>query len=150
MDALNRVVAIPAWAYDFCWYYFAIAVIVAVYAIWAVVQLISIPAIVKRFFPTTALILGTALSGLVMVVLAMMQFWICRGALAPKAAPAKEAFATACKTGADCTAVAGTPQGPTCTCGGRGFCGGCVMQNNMEPSVLTGMEGFAPGAYGRF
>jgi hypothetical protein len=141
MESLKRVVEVPAWAYDVCWYYFAIAAIMTVYAVWGIFKIATLPGIVKRFVPTTALIIGTALSSAVVILLTMMQFWICRSALAPAKAAAgskKEPFAVACKSGTDCTAVMGTPQGSMCTCGGRGFCGGCVMQNNMEPSVLSG------------
>lgn len=203
MDALNRIVAIPSWAYDFCWYYAAVAAIVAVYSVWGIVQLFMLPGVVKRFVPTLGLSIGMALSSIVTIVLVMMQFWICRASLAPTRSTEKfaaksgshamegfaahmksgsyprpmgtegfaahmksgshamnegfaarssgsaayprsigEGFATACKSGADCTAVAGLPQGSDCSCGGRGFCGGCVMQNNMEPSM--GYDGFAP------
>ena len=137
MEALRRIIEVPSWAYDFCWYYFAVAALMAIYAIWSIVSLLMLPGIVKRFVPTMGLVIGNALSAVLLIVVAMMQFWICRSALAPGK---KEAFAVACKSGTDCTAVMGTPQPSTCTCSGRGFCGGCVMQNNMEPATLQGYE----------
>lgn len=138
MEALNRIVAIPAWAYDFCWFYFAAAVLVFINAVWAVWRVFSLPGLVRKVLPTTSIVVGLLLSGALTVVLAMMQFWICRGALAPKVS---EKFAVACVSGGDCTAVMGTqPPGSACTCGARGFCASCVMNNNMEPAV----DGLAP------
>ena len=148
MDTLNAIIRVPSWAYDFCYYYFAVAVIVALYGIYAIVQLVLMPGAYKRVFPFVSTILALGLSTLVSVVLALMQFWVCRSALKPAAG--KESFEVPCKTGSDCTAVAGTPQGSTCSCGGRGVCGGCVMQNNMEPqaefaAAFAPFETFASG-----
>jgi hypothetical protein len=136
MDTLNAVIQVPSWAYDFCYYYFAVAVIIALFSVYSMVQLFLMPGAYKRFIPFISTILALGLSSVVSIVLALMQFWVCRSALKPTAAAAKkEAFAVACKTGEDCTAVNGVPQGAGCTCGGRGVCGGCVMQNNMEPQA---------------
>jgi hypothetical protein len=152
MDAVTNTVTntvanlakTPAWAYDFCYYYMAMAAVVVIYSIWALVQLFSIPSIVKRMVPVTSVALAIILSGAVSVVLTMMNFWICRGALKP----ATEKFAVACNGEADCHAVMGAPQDSSlCTCGARGVCGGCVMRNNMEPSVAYSDE-FAPIAEG--
>ncbi len=138
MDALGKVIQVPSWAFDFCYYYLAVAALIAVYSIWALVKLFSLPGMIKKFVPTTTMAVALVLSGAFSVLLSMMQFWVCRSALAPAAA--KEKFAVACKSGEDCTAVMGTPQKDTCTCGARGLCGGCTMQNNMEPSPA--FEGF--------
>ncbi len=137
MEALNAVIQVPAWAYDFCYYYFAVAAIVAIYSIYSMVQLFLVPSAYKRFIPFVSTVLALGLSSVISIVLALMQFWVCRSALKPAAAAAakKEAFAVACKSGEDCTAVNGKPQGSTCACGGRGVCGGCTMQNNMEPQA---------------
>ena len=144
METLNRVIQVPSWAYDACWYYFAVAAVVAVYGLFAIVQLFMVPGAIRRLIPTTTMALAIALSVGVSTVLALMQFWICRSALAPVAAAAtKEKFEVKCSSDADCTAVMGTPQGPLCSCGGRGFCGGCVMQNDMEPQASFAAE-FAP------
>lgn len=155
MDAFNRIVAIPSWAYDFCWFYFVLAVLVLVNAVWAIWRVMSLPGLVKKVLPTTSIVVGLLVSGALTLVLAMMQFWICRGALKPTGKESfadmaqkrmvsgamKEKFAVACTGDADCTAVMGTqPAGSLCTCGGRGFCGGCVMNNNMEPAA----DGLAP------
>jgi hypothetical protein len=123
---MDAVLATPSWAYDFCYYYAFVAAIVVVSAGYSVVRLLLLPALAKKVVPVTSLVISLVLSALVTVVLTMMQFWICRGALK------HEPFAVQCKSPDDCTDVTGTPQGPDCTCGGRGFCGGCVMQNNME------------------
>lgn len=145
MNALDAVVKVPSWAYDFCYYYLAVAVLVVVTTLWGVVKMVSLPGIVKKFIPSTGIILSLLLSGAVTTVLAMMQFWVCRSALKP----GTEKFAVACNSEADCTAVMGTPQNSLCTCSGRGFCGGCVMQNNMEPSMLPEYsDSFAPLAEG--
>lgn len=155
MDALNAIIRVPSWAYDFCYYYFAIAVIVALYAIYAMIQLVLMPGAYKRVIPFISTILALGLSSVVSIVLALMQFWVCRSALKPAASAdgaTKESFAVACKSGQDCTAVMGQPQGSLCECGGRGYCGGCMMQNNMEPqpefaaafsSSFSPFEGFA-------
>lgn len=138
MDVLNAVIQVPSWAYDFCYYYFAVAAIVALYSVYSLVQLFLMPGAYRRVVPFVSTILALALSSLVSIVLALMQFWVCRSALKPSAGAAtakKETFAVACKSNEDCTAVTGTPQGATCTCGGRGFCGGCVMRNDMEPQA---------------
>ena len=151
MEVLNAVIQVPAWAYDFCYYYFAVAAIVAIYSIYSMIQLFLVPNAYKRFIPFLSTVLALGLSSVVSIVLALMQFWVCRSALKPAAAAAKkEAFAVACKSGEDCTAVAGTPQPSTCSCGGRGVCGGCVMQNNMEPqaefaAAFAPFESFASG-----
>jgi hypothetical protein len=130
METLNRIVQVPAWAYDFCYYYLILAAIVVIYTLWGAVQLIFAPAFAKRVIPSLGLVLALLISGGLTVALSMMQFWICRSSLAPKAT---EKFAVACKSGSDCLAVNGTPQSSQCTCGARGLCGGCVMRNNMEP-----------------
>ena len=147
MDALNAIIRVPSWAYDFCYYYFAVAVIVALYSIYAIVQLVLMPGAYKRVIPFVSTVLALGLSSLVSIVLALMQFWVCRSALKPAG---KESFEVPCKSGSDCTAVTGTPQGSTCECGGRGVCGGCVMQNNMEPqaefaAAFAPFETFASG-----
>lgn len=129
------LLATPDWAYSFCYYYAFVAAIVVVSSVYSLFKLFTLPALAKKLLPITSLSISMVLSALVAVVLTMMQFWICRGALKP------EAFAVKCdQTGTDCTDVMGTPQGPDCTCGGRGFCGGCVMQNNMQPNELVGVE----------
>lgn len=138
MDALNRVIAVPSWAYDFCWFYFAAAVLVLVNAVWAIWRVFSLPGMVKKVLPVTSIVVGLLVSGGLTLVLAMMQFWICRGALAPKVS---EKFAVTCANDGDCAAVMGTqPPGSQCTCGARGFCASCVMNNNMEPAA----DGLAP------
>lgn len=135
MDALNMVVQVPSWAYDFCYYYLAVAAVIVVYSLYSLVQLLMLPSLVKKIVPVTSIAIALILSGAVTTILTMMQFWVCRSALAPRSAVEK--FAVTCKTAADCTAVAGSqPSGSLCTCGQRGFCAGCTMNSNMEPSML--------------
>lgn len=142
MDVVKSVIAQPTWAYDFCYYFMAIAVITAIYGIYAIFQMLAMPGLVKRMAPTMTVVIALILTVGLSVVLAMMQFWICRSALAPGGAKA-EKFAVKCGNDVDCQAVAGMPQSATCACGGRGLCGGCVMQNNMEPQASFA-AGFAP------
>jgi len=182
MDALNMVVQVPAWAYDFCFYYLAVAAVVVVYSLYSLVQLFMLPALVKKVVPVTSIAIALVLSGAVTALLTMMQFWVCRSALAPHTAEkfashnmgvrsgvkeqfasnnmrgvlggpvGVEQFAVTCKKPEDCVAVAGTQRpGSLCTCGDRGFCAGCTMNSDMEPSMmpeydmpLAGLkEGFA-------
>jgi len=147
MDALNRIVAVPTWAYDFCHYYLALALIIAIYTVWGVVKLLSLPSFVKQALPTPMLVFLMLLSGGISVLLSMMQFWVCRAALHPAAAHEKftnhqktmkltEKFAAKCASDADCLAIAGTQRADSlCSCGGRGLCGSCMMNNNMEPQA---------------
>lgn len=144
---MKAVISVPSWAYDFCYYYLAVAVIVALYGVYALVQLFMMPGMIRKFVPVMTIAIGMILSIGLSVVLALMQFWVCRSALAPAKAATNEKFAVKCSGDADCQAVMGTPQGPTCSCGGRGLCGGCVMRNNMEPQADFSAE-FAPFAEG--
>lgn len=130
MDALNRIIQVPAWAYDFCYYYLAVAAIVVIFTLYSLWKLFMLPNIVKRFVPTATMGFSLILSGAVTVLLTMMQFWICRSALIPAS---KEGFASKCSSDTDCQAING-PQGGLCTCGARGVCAGCTMRNNVEPS----------------
>jgi hypothetical protein len=134
MDVLNSIIAVPSWAYDFCYYYMAVAAIMLVFTVYSIVQLIFLPAAIQKILPTASIVLNLGIYAAITIVLSMMQFWICRSALKPAAL--KEAFAVACANDADCTAVNGT-QGPRslCSCGGRGTCGGCTMNNNMQPQA---------------
>jgi hypothetical protein len=120
MDAFNAVVQVPSWAYDFCYYYLAAAALVVVYSVYSIVTVLMLPASVKKAVPVVSMVTALLLSGIVSSVLVMMQFWICRSALRPV-----EKFASSCGSAADCAASAGVPQDSTCTCGERGFCGGC-------------------------
>lgn len=142
MDTVKNVIAQPVWAYDFCYYFLAAAIVSAIYGIYAIFQMVTLPGLVKRMVPTMSVVIALVITIGLSIVLAMMQFWICRSALAPSGAKA-EKFAVNCGNDVDCQAVAGMPQGATCACGGRGLCGGCVMQNNMEPQASFAAE-FAP------
>ena len=136
MNALNMFVKVPSWAYDFCYYYLAAAAVAVVYSLYSVVKLFMVPSELRKAVPVTTVTLSLLLSGAVAALLALMEFWICRSALSPSAM--KEKFAVMCKNTGDCLAVAGTQSsGSLCTCGQRGFCAGCTMNNNMEPSMMS-------------
>jgi hypothetical protein len=126
MDAFNAIVRVPSWAYDFCYYYLAAAAVVVVYSLYSIVSLLLLPASVKKGVPVASIIIALILSGMVSSVLVMMQFWICRSALAPSKV---EKFAVACANDGDCAASAGLPQDAGCTCGARGHCGGCKSRD---------------------
>ena len=164
--ATHAVLQVPFWAYDLCYYYLALAVVVMVATVGGILSVIMAPGAMKSLLPTMGLVAWFVFTGLVSSVLAMMQFWICRSALKPQsrvldavaqAASAmrpsrgsgtQEGFAVQCSSLSDCTAVMGTPQ-PSgfCECGERGVCGGCTMQNNMVPSMLPAYsEPLAGGA----
>ena len=136
MDTVFYMLETPSWAYDFCYYYAFVAAIVVVMTVYSLVKLFMLPALVRKFLPLTQLTLSMVLSAIVSVVLTLMQFWICRGALQPTAK--LEKFAANCQSGEDCTAIMGTPQPSYSECGARKKCGGYVMQNNMEPNELSG------------
>lgn len=130
MDALNMIVTVPSWAYDFCYYYLAVAAVVTVFTIYTLVRLAFLPSIVHKVVPTTEIVINLVVSAVITLLLMTMQFWICRSALKPSKV---EKFAVTCGKDEDCTAVAGTQrEGSPCTCGARGFCGGCAMNSNME------------------
>ena len=135
MDYVASIVNTPSWAYDLCWYYFAVAAIIAIAGVWSVVNAFMQPAAMQKGL--LPMVLTTILSVGVTVVLALLQFWICRGALASSR---KEKFAVNCKSRDDCTAVMGEPQPEECECGGRGYCGGCKMRNNMQPQASFAAE----------
>lgn len=134
MDTVTMVLDTPSWAYDFCYYYAFVAAIVVVSTVYSIVSLFMLPAVVKKLMPISSITISLMLSAVVSIVLTMMQFWICRGALKPKV----EKFAANCQSGEDCTAIMGTPQPSYSECGARKKCGGYTMQNNMEPNDLSG------------
>jgi hypothetical protein len=130
MDVLNMVITVPSWAYDFCYYYLAVVAAVIVFTVYMIIRLLLLPASIAKGVPVTEIVINLVLSAVVTGVLTMMQFWICRAALAPTKI---EKFAVTCGKNEDCTAVAGTqPEGSLCTCGKRGLCGGCVFNSHME------------------
>ena len=139
------IVPVPSWAYDFCYYYLALAALIVVFSVYSIVQLIFLPAIVQKVLPTGVIAINLAISATVTVLLTMMQFWICRSALKPSPA-VLEKFAVACASDQDCVAVAGTqPEKSLCNCGGRGYCGGCVMNSNMEAPPGNDLAPFSEG-----
>lgn len=155
---MDAVVSVPSWAYDFCYYYLALAVVSGVFTVTIVVSLLMLPASARKSLPSPLWVMVGAmmLNGLVTVVLTMMQFWICRSALSPskkegflspittestsglapnhgkkhhtKQLNVKEPFAVACTTTGDCQAATSDTTSG-CTCGARGFCAGCIERN---------------------
>ena len=130
MDALNMIVNVPSWAYDFCYFYLALVAVLTVSTVYVIIELVYLPAVVHKVVPTTRIGINLVINLVVMAAVGTMQFWICRSALKPSKV---EKFAVTCAKDEDCTAVAGTQRpGSPCTCGARGLCGGCVMNSNME------------------
>jgi hypothetical protein len=141
MDQMIALLETPSWAYDFCYFFVFVAAIVVVNAVYSMVNIFRLPEVIKKMLPITSIILSLVLSAMVAVVMTMMQFWICRGALQPS--KQVERFAANCQTAEDCTAIMGTPQPSYSECGARKKCGGYNMQNNMESNGdLTGLSGF--------
>ena len=87
------VVNVPSWAYDFCFYYLAVAAVVTIFSLYTIVTLLTLPSIVHKVLPTGTVVLNIIIATVVSVLLTMMQFWICRSALKPAG---KEKFAVAC------------------------------------------------------
>jgi len=136
---MDSVLATPSWAYEFCYYYAFVAAIVVVSTVYSLFKLLMLPSLAKKFLPMTSLSLTLILSAVVTVVLTMMQFWICRGALGPrekfKNRRLIEKFAVRCSGTSDCTNVMGLPQNSDCSCGARGLCGGCKMRNGGDSKL---------------
>ena len=150
MDALQKLLAVPSWAVEFCPVYLIAAAIVVVINLSVLVSLAFMSSAALRLLATTTkmsiagfvvtLILNTVVVGF----MGSLQYWVCKSALSPK-----EAFAVKCSSTKNCTDVAGLPQGSACTCGARGVCGSCIFQNNMEPSLFDGNDsGIMPYAEG--
>ena len=132
-DEAYAILRVPLWAYDMCYYYLAIAIVVMLTSVTGIVAILLVPGAMKTLMPTMGMVAWFIITGVTSVVISMMQFWICRSALRP----GREGFAVKCSSVADCTGVMGTPQpSGLCECGARGLCGGCTMQNDMEPSML--------------
>ena len=140
METIDKMLATPSWAYDACYVFPAIAAIMILAGLVKLGSLFFLPAATKKMMPFLLVVIIAILDILVIAFFGIMYFSICRGALKPT----KEKFAVACKSTDDCTAVNGTPQGGECQCGARGVCGGCIMQNNMEPQQSFNDQ-FLPG-----
>jgi len=141
MDTLEKLLAVPSWAVEFCPIYLIVAAVAVLGNLTILASLLfigptgraALAAAMKMslFGVVVALILNSVVIGF----MGSLQFWVCKSALSPK-----EAFAVKCESTKDCTAVAGIPQGTACTCGARGFCGGCLQQNNMEPHLFSSSD----------
>lgn len=147
MDALNMFIQVPSWAYDFCFYYMALAAVVIVSSVWTLIKLFMLPAVILKSVPFVTLVIALLLSTVVSVVLIMMQFWVCRSALAPRV----EKFADKCKSNADCLAINGPQNSDLCTCGARGVCAGCQFNNHTKNSMMREynepLSGTEPSGY---
>ena len=143
---MDYVVSVPSWAFDFCYYYLALSALVLVSTVYIVFKLLLLSPSERKHLPlpVTYLVLFNLMNGVVTVVLGMMQFWICRSALAPtqnqnqkqegflnkiRAQHKKDTFVD-CATTEDCQKAVGN-KSPSCTCGARGLCAGC----NYTPSI---------------
>jgi hypothetical protein len=142
MDALQKLLAVPSWAVEFCPVYLIAAAVVVVINVYVLVSLGFMSSAALRALSTqtnmsiTQFVVTLILNTVVVGFMGSLQYWVCKSALSPK-----EAFAVKCKTTKDCTDVAGRPQGSACTCGARGVCGSCLFQNNMEPSLFPDNDG---------
>ena len=150
MDALQKLLAVPSWAVEFCPVYLIAAAIVVVINLSTLVSLAFMSATTLRILTistnmsVTGLVITLILNTVVVGFMGSLQYWVCKSALSPK-----EAFAVKCSSTKNCTDVAGLPQGSACTCGARGVCGSCIFQNNMEPSLFDGNDsGIMPYAEG--
>jgi len=146
MDTLQKLLAVPSWAVDFCPLYLIFAAVAVVANVGILASLFfmgradrtAIAASVQM--TVLGLVIALILNSVVIGFMGSLQFWVCKSALTPTPKQA-EAFSVKCKTTQDCTAVAGLPQGTACTCGARGVCGSCIFQNNMEPHLFSGSDG---------
>lgn len=141
MDTLEKLLAVPSWAVEFCPIYLIVAAVAVLGNLTVLASLLFIGPVGRAALaaamkmPLVSVIIVLLLNSVVVGFMGSLQFWVCKSALSPK-----EAFSVKCKTTEDCTAVAGLPQGTACTCGARGFCGSCIQQNNMEPSLFSGSD----------
>lgn len=144
MDALQSLLAVPSWAVNFCPVYLISAAVVVVANLSVLLAILFLGPTFRSALSAslkmtaTAILITLVLNSVVIVFMALLQFWVCKSALTPKQV---EAFAVKCKSLQDCTAVNGVPQGSACTCGERGVCGGCTFQNNMEPDLFPNNDG---------
>ena len=142
MDALQKLLAVPSWAVEFCPVYLIAAAIVVAINVAFLVSLAFMSSAALRILSIRTdmsiigLVITLLLNTVVVGFMGSLQYWVCKSALSPK-----EAFAVKCQSTKDCTDVAGLPQGTACTCGARGVCGSCLMQNNMEPNLFANSDG---------
>ena len=141
MDTLEKLLAVPSWAVEFCPIYLIVAAVAVLGNLTLLASLLFIGPVGRAALaasmkmPLLSLVLVLILNSAVVGFMGSLQFWVCKSALSPK-----EAFSVKCNSTKDCTAVAGLPQGSACTCGARGLCGSCIQQNNMEPSLFSGSD----------
>ena len=141
MDTLEKLLTVPSWAVDFCPIYLIVAAVAVLGNLTVLASLLFIGPIGRAALASSmkmslvGVVIVLVLNSIVVGFMGSLQFWVCKSALSTK-----EAFAVKCGSTKDCTAVAGLPQGSACTCGARGFCGSCIQQNNMEPSLFSGSD----------
>lgn len=114
---MDAVTTPPSWAYDFCYYFLGAAAVITVASIYSLVLLWSMPS--KKGVPIVWVSVNIVASAVVAVVLTMMQFWVCRSALAPKTV--ERFFA-----------------GAECSCGGAGTCPVCLALKKPVAGDLPG------------
>jgi hypothetical protein len=138
MDTLEKLLAVPSWAVEFCPIYLIVAAVAVLGNLTLLASLLFIGPTGRAVLAGSmkmsllGLVIALILNSVVIGFMGSLQFWVCKSALSPK-----EAFSVKCNSTKDCTAVAGLPQGSGCTCGARGLCGSCIQQNNMEPSLFS-------------
>lgn len=144
MDTLQKLLAVPSWAVDFCPIYLIVAAIAVVTNLAVLVSLAFMGSASLKVLSASmklsvlGIVITLLLNSLVVGFMGSLQYWVCKSALSPKQV---EAFAVKCAATKDCTDVAGLPQGSACTCGARGVCGSCIFQNNMEPDLFPSGDG---------
>ena len=94
MESIQKLLATPAWAYSACYVYPIMAVFAILFGIVAMGKLFMLPASIKQIIPMNFMVIVILIKILVSIFLALLSFWICRGALAPS----KEKFANATTT----------------------------------------------------
>ena len=138
MDTLQKLLAVPSWAVDFCPIYLIVAAVAVLANITVLVSLLFMGPAARAVLASSmkmsliGVVVALILNSVVIGFMGSLQFWVCKSALSPH-----EAFSVKCKTTKDCTDVAGLPQGTACTCGARGVCGSCIFQNNMQPDLFN-------------
>jgi hypothetical protein len=142
MDSLQSFLQVPSWAINFCPIYLIVAAVAVLSNLSVLVSMAFMGSASLRALSgvtnmsIAGIVVTLLLNMLVVGFMGSLQYWVCKSALSPK-----EAFAVKCNSTKDCTDVAGLPQGTACTCGERGVCGSCLMQNNMQPDLFPNSDG---------
>jgi hypothetical protein len=83
MNTVQSLLHPPSWAYDLCYYYLAGAVLIVVANVVLLVQILTAPSAFKKVIPLVGIVISVVLSTGIAVLMALMEFWVCRSALRP-------------------------------------------------------------------